>query len=385
MPLQVLIFILLFGLLQGLLIFIILLCRKNIRPFHIFLSAYVIVLLFQIVFKTASKAWLMDVWHPVYSLSYYLPFLYGPIIYFISLSSIKKYKFQPKHLLHFLPFFLFALFFAFDNDTIELPSFLKYLFFARVRLVLQLISLVLYHAAAKKLTSGLKDQVRNIPAPLHFLFVQKFITASLIVSCFISCALCFMYLTHPHYQFLKWSFVLLTFFIYWISLIAFKRPGSFEVVFGKMEADAPMASVKPVLTILPPEVKYVNSGLKDEQAIQIIAALEEAMNVKQLFLDSTITIDKLATLLSCQKHHLSQALNDKLGVSFNEYINRKRTEAAKQMLADPGKNHYTIASVAYDAGFNSLSTFNEVFKKIAGLTPSQYRKMGLKESQQQRI
>lgn len=359
--------------------------RKNIRPFHIFLSAYVIVLLFQIVFKTASKAWLMEVWHPVYSLSYYLPFLYGPLIYFISLASIKKYRFQSKHLLHFLPFFLFALFFAFDNDTIELPSFLKYLFFARVRLVLQLISLVLYHAAAKKLTSGLKDQVRNILTPLHFLFVQKFITASLIVSCFISCALCFMYLTHPHYQFLKWSFVLLTFFIYWISLIAFKRPGSFEVVFGKMEADAPTTPVKPVLTVLPPEVKYVNSGLKDEQAIQIIAALEEAMNTRQLFLDSTITIDKLATLLSCQKHHLSQALNDKLGVSFNEYINRKRTEVAKQMLADPAKNHYTIASVAYDAGFNSLSTFNEVFKKIAGLTPSQYRKMGLKESQQQRI
>jgi AraC-like DNA-binding protein len=109
------------------------------------------------------------------------------------------------------------------------------------------------------------------------------------------------------------------------------------------------------------------------------------METKQLFLDSTITIEKLAALLPCQKHHLSQALNDKLGVSFNEYINQKRTEAAKQMLSDPGKNHYTIASIAYDAGFNSLSTFNDVFKKICGLTPSQYRKMNLEESRQQRI
>ena len=193
-----------------------------------------------------------------------------------------------------------------------------------------------------------------------------------------------MYYLYPGYQYLKWSFVLLTGFIYWISFTAFQKPGSFEVVFGKLGSGAPFGTLKAKLTILHPEVKYVNSRLKGEQVSCIIKSLQDAM-ARQVFLDPAITIDKLADLLSCHKHHLSQVLNDKLGVSFNEYINQKRIEASKQMLSDPAHDHFTIASIAYDSGFNSLSTFNDVFKKTTRVTPSQYRKMSIRESRQQRI
>jgi AraC-like DNA-binding protein len=383
MPLQVLIFILLFGLLQGLLMAFILLCRKNFKPFHFFLSAYIVVLLFQIGFKVLSKVWLMELWPPVYSLSYYLPFLYGPLIYFIARSTITKFAFAPKNLFHFLPFFLFTLFFAFKAENLKLTAPAFYLFHPIARLILQLLSLFCYHIVAIKTVSRFQKNARH--RSLHIAFVQRLVKTSFVVTGFIACALCFMYIAFPNYQYIKWTFVLLSLFIYWISLVALQKPGSFEVFVGNPEANASVNAVRPVLTILPPEIKYMNSGLKNEQANQIIKSLQEAMESKQLFLDSTITIEKLAALLSCQKHHLSQALNDKLGVSFNEYINQKRTEEAKQMLSDPGKNHYTIASIAYDAGFNSLSTFNDVFKKICGLTPSQYRKMNLEESRQQRI
>ncbi len=194
-----------------------------------------------------------------------------------------------------------------------------------------------------------------------------------------------MYIAFPGYQFLKWSFVLLTLLIYWIGLVAFQKPNTFEVIFvnpGVRDLDGIFRSK---LTVLHQDGKYVNSGLKDEQANEILNGLHKAMDTQQHFLDTNLTIDKLAGLLCCHKHHLSQVLNDKLGISFNEYINMKRVEASKEMLSNPDKNPFTIASIAYDAGFNSLSTFNEVFKKITCLTPSHYRKMTVKESLKKRI
>jgi AraC-like DNA-binding protein len=59
-------------------------------------------------------------------------------------------------------------------------------------------------------------------------------------------------------------------------------------------------------------------------------------------------------------------------------------EEAKQLLMLPGKENYKIASIAYDAGFNSLSTFNEIFRKRTGITPSQYRKELQQQSLQRR-
>jgi AraC-like DNA-binding protein len=385
MSLQVLIFILLFGLLQGLLVFGILLCRKNVRPFHIFLSAYIVVLLFQIGLKVISKIWMMEVWLPGYLLSYYLPFLYGPLVYFIAWSSIAGYKFQVKELFHFLPFFLFIIFFAFFNQNRPLPGFIAYMMSPIIMLILQLVSIMAYHIKAKKLLDNFEKKALHMPAPLHISFMQKFVRISLLATCLIAGVICLMYYLYPGYQYLKWSFILLTGFIYWVSLTAFQKPGSFEVVFGKLGSGAPFDTLKAKLTILHPEIKYVNSGLKDEQVSCIIKSLQDCMDTKQLFLDAAITIDKLADLLSCHKHHLSQVLNDKLGVSFNEYINQKRIEASKQMLSNPAHDHFTIASIAYDSGFNSLSTFNDVFKKTTGVTPSQYRKMNLNESRQQRI
>ena len=63
------------------------------------------------------------------------------------------------------------------------------------------------------------------------------------------------------------------------------------------------------------------------------------------------------------------------GLSFTEYLTRVRLESAKQILLNP---HRRISEAAYAAGFQSLSQFNRVFHRIAGETPSDYRR-GLDE------
>jgi transcriptional regulator GlxA family with amidase domain len=59
------------------------------------------------------------------------------------------------------------------------------------------------------------------------------------------------------------------------------------------------------------------------------------------------------------------------GVSFIEYVGRVRVEKAKRLLADPTAR---VSEVAFAAGFGSIPRFNRVFKKLAGASPTEYRR-----------
>ena len=59
--------------------------------------------------------------------------------------------------------------------------------------------------------------------------------------------------------------------------------------------------------------------------------------------------------------------------NFYDLINGYRVEEAKRLLLDSKNMNYTILSVGFEAGFNSKTTFNTVFKKFTGLAPTDYR------------
>jgi AraC-like DNA-binding protein len=71
---------------------------------------------------------------------------------------------------------------------------------------------------------------------------------------------------------------------------------------------------------------------------------------------------------------LSQAINERTGQNFYDFVNFYRVETVKERLKDPEKRDMNVLHIAFDAGFNTKATFNAVFKKSTGLTPSQYRK-----------
>jgi AraC-like DNA-binding protein len=97
------------------------------------------------------------------------------------------------------------------------------------------------------------------------------------------------------------------------------------------------------------------------------------MKEKESYKDHNITLGRLARELSITPHLLSQIVNEQFSHNFNDFVNSYRIEEAQRMLADPSKNNLTVASIAYDCGFNTLSAFNTAFKKFTGLTPSQFR------------
>ena len=131
-------------------------------------------------------------------------------------------------------------------------------------------------------------------------------------------------------------------------------------------------------------MKYSNSGLSKEAIAIIQLTLKKVTEEQKPYLNPELTINDLAALIKCNRHHLSQVLNESLKSSFYDYINFYRVEEAKQLLLNTGKDNHKIASIAYDAGFNSLSTFNDIFRKYTGTTPSQFRKDLQQVSKQQR-
>jgi AraC-like DNA-binding protein len=58
------------------------------------------------------------------------------------------------------------------------------------------------------------------------------------------------------------------------------------------------------------------------------------------------------------------------GLTFTDYLSRVRVEKAKALLLNP---HLRISEIAYDVGFQSLTHFNRMFRKIVGLSPTVYR------------
>jgi len=90
--------------------------------------------------------------------------------------------------------------------------------------------------------------------------------------------------------------------------------------------------------------------------------------------NSNISLKSLSAQLKTSPHKLSMAVNSNFGNNFNTFVNHYRIEAAKEMLHEPKFEQYTIAAIAYEVGFNSLSSFNEAFRKFNKLTPIAYKK-----------
>ena len=63
-----------------------------------------------------------------------------------------------------------------------------------------------------------------------------------------------------------------------------------------------------------------------------------------------------------------------MNMTFNEYINSYRINEIKNIIKLPEYQEVKISSLAFDYGFNSISSFNTAFKKFTDLTPSQYKK-----------
>ena len=96
------------------------------------------------------------------------------------------------------------------------------------------------------------------------------------------------------------------------------------------------------------------------------------MRENKIYRDNTINKDKVSELLGTNRTYLSRIINEKTQMSFTHYINRFRIDEAVRLLSDPTYDT-PLKALAIDLGFNSLSTFYNLFQASVGMTPAQYR------------
>lgn len=134
------------------------------------------------------------------------------------------------------------------------------------------------------------------------------------------------------------------------------------------------AAVEEETAAAEPTPKYLKSTLTHERSERHLKRLLHLMETEKPYTDGELSLQKLAGRLPIPAQHLSQTINERLNQSFSDFVNGYRVEEFKRRLLDPALSHYSILAIAEDVGFSSKSSFNSVFKKHTGMTPSEFRK-----------
>lgn len=128
--------------------------------------------------------------------------------------------------------------------------------------------------------------------------------------------------------------------------------------------------------------KYAASSLTDEKSMELFRTLERIMTEEKIYKDNSINKDKVAELLGTNRTYLSRIINEQAKLSFTHYVNRFRIDEAIRLLSDP-ENHTPLKALSAELGFNSISTFYNLFQTKVGMTPSQYRNKVMELQKQQ--
>jgi len=119
--------------------------------------------------------------------------------------------------------------------------------------------------------------------------------------------------------------------------------------------------------------KYAGSGLSEEEIGNYYTKLKSILENEKLYLNPELVLLDLADQMQSSSKVLSQVINQRSGKNFFDFINSYRCEEVKSIMADADPK-VTILEIMYQAGFNSKSSFNKEFKKLNGLTPTEFRK-----------
>jgi AraC-like DNA-binding protein len=114
--------------------------------------------------------------------------------------------------------------------------------------------------------------------------------------------------------------------------------------------------------------------ISDDEIINFKTQLNQFMINRKPFIDPDMNLIKLAELFGTTSHRLSYIINTGFNKNFFNFINSYRVEEAKSMLLDPKMEQYSVLGVAFEAGFNSKTSFNKTFKQFTGVTPTDFKK-----------
>jgi AraC-like DNA-binding protein len=304
----------------------------------------------------------------------FITFTYGPLLYlYVMFMTSPDKKFNRLSLLHFVPFLIFftiSVVFRSEPLVRDLRHFFKPDRFISLRIIYSIsffLSITIYSVLSFMEINRHQKNMKNLVS-----FTSQRITLNwlkiLAISFYAAYFILFIlgglnmignYIPFDPY-FVIFGFIAL--FSMFYSFYGIKQP----VIFGEVVHPDQSNGKKET-------EKYTKSGLKEAQAENHLKKLLDYMESKKPYLDNDLTIHDLSAQTGIARHHITQVLNEKYKRNFFTFTNEYRVKEVIERFNNPKFNNYTILAIAFDAGFNSKTTFNSFFKSQTGQTPSEYR------------
>lgn len=119
--------------------------------------------------------------------------------------------------------------------------------------------------------------------------------------------------------------------------------------------------------------KYKDSPLTDEDKLRLQGLIQNVLDTPDVICRSGFTVDQLAQIIGSQQKFVSQVISECFGSNFNILLNDHRAkEACRRISEEPNYLQLTVEGMAKDVGIRSRNTFTAAFRRVTGLTPSEY-------------
>jgi len=363
---------------------------KSDKSVNVFLCLYILCVSILMLIPAVQQLF------PSQIILYLMPFplLIGPFLY-LYVRSFKEAITWHKAWPHFLLFFIFLFL-----DYLLLPSLVtKYQASHQVpeetllnpaspiRIMIRIIrnvQMIIYYFLAQRTLTSYQKTIPHLFSEISRIdlaWVRWLINGYLFL--IISLLILFYFVVRYPDQFellIVINTTIITPYIYLITFKGLTQPTLWQIMANEQKANlekeireaAEMESLKKDKK-KNRSVKWQNENKIDE----IVSRINETLQKEKLYQETELTLQNLADRIQFPSYQVSQAINEGMKKNFYDLVNSYRVEEAKRLLLDSKNRNYTILSVGFEAGFNSKTTFNTVFKKFTGLTPTEYRDKNL--------
>ena len=366
--------ILIFGI-QAIALIFLLLKKRPVKQYNIFLA--LILFFFTLISINIALFDLLFTYNKTYLFSYFqleLLFGIGPSLYFFTRSiTDPSYRILRKDYIHFIPVILEFIYYRTNIYRNGFDYRIDY-----------------YQHGVNSIY-----EIPLEPYSLIYIILQWLAIASFIIYVYLSVALFFRYKTwlKSYYSSIKSSSLgwlnipLFLYSVFWISWIIMRLLDTFIFQSNLKEFYfLPSFLVISVVTCWIGFKGYIKSqievagfskvGLKSNSKMANPQGAEKIVTLmltQKPFINPDLDLQKLSEITNMNSKTISQIINYDLKMNFYEFINKYRIEEFKRRVQNEESDKFSLLGIAYDCGFSSKSTFNHVFKKLTGQTPSEYK------------
>ena len=379
--------IVLLGISQGIFLAAILFSRKGRSQANFMLGGLMVVFALDLAAAAYQSAGFHKTMPYFLGLDYPLAFLYGPFLYlYTRLSTRADGRLKKQDVLHFLLFaltcFLLLPFATLDFEAKQtlLESSNSDLWMQalgminHIRVIHAFIYLVFSYLLLRAYRRSIKDDFSSLER-INLTWLRNFLVCMILLAGISIGFYIFSLQTpspviglDPGSRTDDLTLLTVALMVYALGFMGLRQPEVFSP-----EWQQKRRASKGGESSLQPAMPYAKSGMSEEEAREIQERLSSLMNQDRFYRRPNLTLLDLSNELEVSTHKLTEVINTGIGVNFYDFINGLRVEEIKTRLQDPKEDHLTLLAIGLEAGFNSKSSFNSVFKKHTGLTPSQFK------------